>query len=175
MSAVKHAFEKVGHGIEHAVESVGKDLKGVGEVVGGCLTFNPKEIKNGISDVGNGLKEGISGLGEVAGGVAGGIVGITPIGAAINAMTGDKLSNFVEGVGEGCASVLNTGIDGIGEVGSGLANGDISKMLKGMMDVGQVAALAVPGLGEADLAADVAMGAVRGLAKKGVENEVFGG
>ena len=174
MGAIKHAFSKIGHGIEHAVSGLGKEIKGVGKVIGGCVTFNPHEIKSGVSDVGNGIKQGITGLGEIAGGAAGGIVGATPLGAAINTLTHDGLSKLVEGVGDSCANVLKTGVDGVGEFGKGLASGNLQQMFKGAFDVGQVAMLAVPGAGEVE-AADLAMTAGRGLLKKGVENEVQNG
>jgi len=175
MSAVKHAFEKIGHGIEHVVDSVGKDIKGLGRMAGGVLTGNPSEIKNGLKDIGNGLKEGIGGLGEVAGGAAGAAVGMTPLGAAINGMSGGKLSKLVEGVGDACAGVLKDGIDGIGEVGKGIAHGNFKEIFDGAMKVGNVAMLAVPGAGEAAAARDIAMAAGKDLLKQGVENEVFNG
>jgi len=175
MSAIKHAFEKIGEGIKHVGEAIGHGIEGLGRTIGGVLTMNPNEIKNGLGDMGNSLKEGISGIGEAAGGVAGAVVGATPLGAAVNAMTGDKLSNFVEGVGTSAAGVLNNGIDGVGHVAHGLATGDLGEAFKGAIDVGQVAMLAVPGAGEAEMAADVAGVAARGLLKQGVENEVMNG
>jgi hypothetical protein len=175
MSAVKHAFQKVGQGIEHVADSAGKDLKGLGKVVDGVLTANPSEIKNGFSDVGKGLKEGVSGLGEIAGGAAGAVVSATPLGAAVNALTHNKLEKLVEGVGDSCAGVINNGIDGVGQLAKGIAKGDLKEALKGALNVGSVAMLAIPGAGEAEAAADVAMAAGRGLLKQGVENKVFGG
>jgi phage-related protein len=173
MSAIKHAFENIGHGIEDAAKSLGKDLEGAGKVIGGCLTLNPNEIKSGIGEVGDGLKQGISGLGKVAGGVAGGVVGMTPLGAAINALSNNSLSNMCEGVANSCADTLNNGINGIGQVAEGAATGNFKEMLSGAINVGQVAMLAVPGAGEAKAAEDIALGAGKDLLKQGVEQEVM--
>jgi hypothetical protein len=178
MSAVKHAFEKMGHGLEHAASSLGKDVKGLGHVVDGVLTMNPKEIKNGFSEVGNGLKQGIDGLGEAAGGVAGGLVGMTPLGAGINALTHNSLTKICEGVGNACASTLDSGIDGVGQVAKGVATGNFKEMAKGAFNIAQVASLAVPGAGEAEAAADIALAAGKAAAKHivkdGVEQQVIG-
>lgn len=174
MSAVKHAFEKVGHGLEHAVSSLGKDLKGLGKVVGGVLTMNPSEIKHGFSDIGNGLKQGIDGVGEAAGGLAGGLVGMTPLGAGINALTHNSLTNICEGVCNACATTLDSGIDGVGQVAKGVATGNFKELVQGAFNIAQVASLAVPGAGEAEMAGDIALAAGKGLLKDGAEQEVAG-
>jgi hypothetical protein len=178
MSAVKHAFEKGVHGLEHAAQSLGKDVKGLGKVVEGALTLNPSEIKQGFSDVGNGLKQGIDGLGEAAGGLAGGLAGATPLGAAVNALTHNSLTKICEGVGNACASTLDSGIDGVGQVAKGVATGNFKELAKGALNIAQVAALAVPGAGEAEAAGDIALAAAKAagkhLLKDGVKQEVTG-
>ena len=107
--------------------------------------------------------------------MAGAVAGATPLGAAINGMFGDKLSHFLEGVGKQAAGVLNNGIDGVGHVAHGLATGNLGEAFKGAVDVGQVAMLAVPGAGEAELAGDALGVAAKGLLKQGVEGEVANG
>jgi len=178
MSAVKHAFEKVGHGLKEAGESLGKDIKGLGKVVDGVVTMNPGEIKQGFSDVGNGLKKGIDGLGEAAGGLAGGLAGATPLGAAVNALTHNSLTKMCEGVGNACASTLDSGIDGVGQVAKGVATGNFKELAKGALNIAQVASLAVPGAGEAEAAADIALAAAKAagkhLLKDGVKQEAMG-
>lgn len=175
MSAIKHAFEKIGEGIKHIGEAIGHGLEGLGKVVGGVLTMHPSEIKSGFSDMGKGLKECVSGLGESVGGLGGAVIGATPLGAAVNALTGDKLSKFVEGIGTSAASVVNNGIDGVGQFAEGVATGNLGEAFKGALNVGQVALLAVPGAGEAELAGDVAAVAAKGLLKQGVETEALNG
>jgi len=178
MSAVKHAFEKMGHGLKEAGESLGKDIKGLGKVVDGVVTMNPGEIKQGFSDVGNGLKKGIDGLGEAAGGLAGGLAGATPLGAAVNALTHNSLTKMCEGVGNACASTLDSGIDGVGQVAKGVATGNFKELAKGALNIAEVASLAVPGAGEAEAAADVALAAAKAagkhLLKDGVKQEAMG-
>lgn len=170
MSAVKHAFQKIGHGIEDIGKSIGKDLKGVGNIIGGCITLTPSEIKNGFSEVGQGLKQGVSGLGEAAGGAAGGFAGMTPLGAGINALTHNALSNLCEDLGKTCANTINSGIDGVGQFAKGVGTGNFKEMLSGAMNVGQLAMLAVPGAGEAG---SLALSAGKELLKDSVQQEVL--
>jgi len=175
MSAVKHAFEKIGEGIKHAFEGIGHAVEGLGKTVAGVLTANPKEIKAGLGDIAGGAKEAVSGVGEVAGGVGAAAVGASPLGAAINAMTGGKASNFVQGVGDSAAQAVNNGIDGVGQFADGIAKGNVGEAFSGLANAGQAALMFVPGAGEADLAMSVAMNAGKQLVKQGVEGQVQSG
>ncbi|TKC87905.1 hypothetical protein FAZ69_16705 [Trinickia terrae] len=136
------------------------------------MTANPKLIKEGAHNFDQGWKGSISGLGEAAGGVAGAAVGVTPLGAALNSMTHGAASRLASGVFEGAASTVKNGLTGAEKMADGIVHGNLSEIGKGALGVGQVAALAIPGLGEGDMALSVATTVGKNLIKDGVKDQV---
>jgi hypothetical protein len=56
-------------------------------------------MKAGAEEFDSGGKETVSGIDGTAGGVAGAAVGLTPVGAAVNAMTGGAASRLAFNIG----------------------------------------------------------------------------
>jgi len=144
MGAVKDAFHKIGEGIKNVAQGIGHAVEGAVKTVGGALTANPELLKEGANTFKNGLQQGISGVGQVAGGAVGAAIGITPVGAAINHMTNGAASRLGSGIFEGAAKTLNKGIDGGINVVHGLATGDMKEVLKGGWDVFKAAGMTNP-------------------------------
>ena len=161
MGAIKKAFKKIGHGIKTVAKGIAGEIKGLAKMAGGALTFNPRLLKEGAQQWEKGLKNVFSGIGEAAGGVAGAAVGMTPLGAAVNALTGGAASRLAGKVFESTADTINNGISGAINVVDGVAHGDFKKALGGALNLAELASFAVPGAG----AAALALNAVKSTAK----------
>lgn len=172
MGAIKNAFKKIGDGIKNAVEGAANGIKGACKVVGGALTANPALLKEGAKDFDKGLKKTISGIGELAGGVASAAVGATPLGAALNALTNGAASRLVGKVVEGTADMVNDGLKGAVGFVDGVAHGDMKKALDGALKVAELASVAVPGLGAGALASRTAMTVGKSLLKESAKDQV---
>ncbi|MBP0633717.1 MULTISPECIES: hypothetical protein [unclassified Cupriavidus] len=153
MSAVKNAFEKIGDGIKEVADGIKDVAEGALKTVGGVLTINPALIKAGANEFDNGCKECVNGVADTAGAA----VGITPIGAALNSITDGAASRLASGVFDSLASTVNGGFTGVEEIIDGVVDGDPTEMVKGAFGVGQIALLALPGVGEADMALSLAL------------------
>ncbi|MEK6420324.1 MAG: hypothetical protein V4801_12015 [Burkholderia gladioli] len=170
MSGIKNAFDKIGEGIKDAVEGVGKDIGGAFKMVGGALTANPSLMKSGASDFESGLKQSVDGVAETAAGTADAAMNASPMGKALSAIAGPSAQNFVDGMFKGAAGIVNGGIDGVQQIGDGIAHGNLGEIAKGAGGVAQVATLAVPGLGEAEMGVDagrLALAGGKGLMAQG--------
>jgi phage-related protein len=173
VSAVKHAFQELGKGIKDVADGIGHAVEGAVKTVGGALTLNPSLMKSGAKEFDSGVKQSVTGVGEAAGGLAGAAVGMSPVGAAVNAMTGGAASRLATGTFEGAASTINGGITGAEDIADGVAHGNFGEVAKGMVGVGQVAMLAVPGAGEGELAASaVAKSATTDLLKDSAKDQL---
>lgn len=172
MGAIKKAFHKIGDGISHAVKGIAHGIEGVAKIAGGALTFNPQLLKEGAKDFDKGLKQSITGIGEMAAGAAGAAVGATPLGAAVNALTHGAASRLVEKVVEGTADMVNNGISGAKGFVDGVAHGDFGKALDGALKVAELASVAVPGFGAGALAARSAMTVGKSLLKESAKDLV---
>lgn len=154
MGAVKKAFKKIGKGIKSAAKGIAGGIKGVCKIAGGALTFNPRLLKEGAKDFDKGVKNMVSGVGQMAGAVAGAAVGMTPLGAAINALTHGAASRLTEKVFTSTADTINNGLSGAAKFVDGVAHGDMGKALSGALSVAELASFVVPGAGAAAIAAN---------------------
>lgn len=174
MTALKHAFEKIGEGIADAFKGLGKDIAGAFKVIGGALTGNPNLMKSGAEEFESGLKEEVSGIAEVADGAVDATLAASPLGAALMAVIGPSAQKFIDGVFTGAANLVNGGISGVVSVASGIATGNLSEIGKGLEGVASVATLFVPGAGEAEMGVDaveVAVNAGKSLIQNSAESQ----
>jgi hypothetical protein len=170
MSAVKHAFEKIGDGIKHGFEGIGHAIEGAAETIGGALTASPSLMKKGANEFTSGLKQTVSGAGEIVGGELGAFVGMTPLGAALNSFTHGAASRLAEGVGDSAADIVNTGFTGAEDMVGGAVTGNGKEFLNGLAASAETASYAIPGAGEEELAARMATSTAKNLVKNSAEN-----
>lgn len=155
MGAIKKAFKKIGNGLKSAVKGVASNIKGVCKIAGGALTFNPRLLKEGAKDFDKGVKGLVSSAGQIAGAVAGAAVAMTPLGAAVNALTNGAASRLTEKVFTSTADTINNGLSGAVKFVDGVAHGDVGKALSGALSVAELASFVVPGAGAAAIAANM--------------------
>jgi len=144
MGAVKDAFHKIGEGVKNVAKGVGHAVEGAVKTAEGVLTANPKLLKEGANTFKQGLQQGISGVGQVAGGTVGAAIGLTPVGAAINHMTNGAASRLGSGIFEGAAKTLNRGIDGATDLAGHLAKGDLKNAGKDLWKIASAASMTTP-------------------------------
>lgn len=172
MGAVKKAFKKIGHGLKSAVKGIAGGIKGLCKIAGGALTFNPKLLKEGAKQFDKGIKNLVSGAGEMAGGLAGAAVGMSPLGAAVNALTGGAASRLAEKVCTSTADTVNNGLSGAVKFVDGVAHGDMGKALSGALSVAELASFAVPGGGAVALAANAVKSTAKDMIVDAVASKV---
>ncbi len=153
MGAVKKAFKKIGQGIKTVAKGIGGNIKGLVKMAGGALTFNPRLLKEGAKSYANGMKNIVSGAGQVAGGMAAASVGMSPLGAAINGLTGGAASRLACKTFTSAAETVTNGVEGAFKMADGLVHGDMKKVLSGALAAGELASMAIPGAGAAAFAA----------------------
>ena len=170
MGAIKHAFQEIGSGVKHLVQGAEEVVSGLGNTVAGALTGNPDELKKGLMGMKNGVEDNINALGEIGGGIAAAAIDATPLGAAINAIAPGAVNKFAEGAANSIASTFSSGVEGVYQVGDGIAHGNLGEIAKGALNVGTAAAMVIPGEGEVLMAAETAgrvgMGEAGALAGK---------
>lgn len=170
MSAVKHAFEKIGDGIKHGIEGIGHAIEGAAETIGGALTASPSLMKKGANEFASGLKQTVSSAGEIVGGELGAVVGMTPLGAALNSLTHGAASRLAEGVGDNASDIINTSLTGAEHMVGGTLTGNSREFLNGLMATAETASYAIPGAGEEELGARMVASAAENLVKNSSEN-----
>ena len=129
MGAVKKAFKKIGQGIKTVAKGIGGNIKGLAKMAGGALTFNPRLLKEGAKSYANGMKNIVTGAGQVAGGMAAASVGMSPLGAAINGLTGGAASRLACKTFTSAAETVTNGVEGAFKMADGLVHGDMKKVL----------------------------------------------
>ena len=170
MSAISHAVGKIGDGIKSVAEGAGHAIEGAAETVGGALTANPDLMKKGANQFAGGIGQEVSGVCGIASGALGGAVNSTPLGAAVNAMTNGAAGRLAEGVGDSAAAIVNTGLTGVEHLAGGAVTGNVSEFLSGLKDTAMTASYAIPGAGEEELAARMALSAAESLGENSVKD-----
>jgi hypothetical protein len=181
----EQGFQQMGDGLkkigdcavnfaEGAVDAIGGAFK----VVGGALTFNPDLIKEGADGFQDGISQswesidtGIKGVGDVIGGFASVAVNASPAGMALNLITDNAASRLAAGVFEGTADFLVKGKNSPVEFAHGIAEGDVKKVGKAVLDFTSMASALIPGAGQANAARVVATNLLKEGAKDSVKDE----
>ena len=157
LNNLKHGFQKFEHGLTHVVKAVGKDISGLGHVVGGVLTMNPHEISKGVKRMGEGLKESVQGIGEMAAGSLEVTLDLSPMGMAVNQLTNGGVNKLVDGAAKFATSMVTDTLEAPEHIVHGLVHGDLKEAGMGALNLGAAALMVVPGAGEAAMAAKIAL------------------